>query len=158
MNAKPNKKELPDAENRLDLERQLCFALYSASHAMTRLYRPLLDPLELTYPQYLVMMVLWRRDNVTLSVLGEQLKLDSGTLTPLLKRLESSGMLSRERDPDDERKVRITLTADGVALREQAQKVPGLAAAATGCEIAELDDLTARISMLRDSITRNLES
>ena len=112
----------------------------------------------LTYPQYLVMMVLWRCDDITLSNLGDKLKLDSGTLTPLLKRLESSGMLRRERDANDERKVRVTLTPKGVALREQAQRVPGLAAAATGCEIHELDDLTARITMLRDSITKNLES
>ena len=98
-----------------------------------------------------------RGDDITLSSLGEQLKLDSGTLTPLLKRLEKSGLLRRLRDPEDERKVRVTLTPDGIALREQAQKVPGLAAAATGCEISELDDLTERITMLRDGIVRNLE-
>lgn len=156
MNSEPATIKLPDAENRLNLERQLCFALYSASHAMTRLYRPLLDPMGLTYPQYLVMMVLWRRDDITLTKLGEQLKLDSGTLTPLLKRLEKTGFLQRQRDPNDERKVRVTLTPDGVALREQAQEIPGLAAAATGCEISELDDLTERISILQDSIVKNL--
>lgn len=152
MNAKKSGPDQQEPENRLRLERQLCFALYSASLAMTKLYRPLLDPLELTYPQYLVMMVLWERDDVTLSDLAERLRLDSGTLTPLLKRLEGAGLLHRVRDVKDERKVRVTVTLTGGALRNRAQSVPGLAAAATGCKLSELDGLTWRITKLRDSI------
>lgn len=105
-----------------------------------------------------MMMVLWQQDNLTLSDLGEHLKLDSGTLTPLLKRLEGSGFLRRERDADDERKVRVTLTPEGVSLRNQAQGVPGLAAATTGHELTELDDLTKRVTRLRNSIAENLKS
>ena len=158
MNKKQSAKNSSQSQDRLNLERQLCFALYSASRAMTGIYRPLLEPLDLTYPQYLVMMVLWQQDNLTLSELGEHLKLDSGTLTPLLKRLESTGLLRRERDANDERKVRVSLTPEGVSLRNQAQGVPGLAAATTGHELAELDDLTRRVTKLRNSIAENLES
>src|SRR6187200_246404 len=94
----------------LALDNQLCFALYSSSLAMTKLYKPLLDPLGLTYPQYLVMLVLWEGDGVTVSELGQRLMLDSGTLTPLLKRLESAGVLQRLRDVADERRVLVRLT------------------------------------------------
>ena len=145
-------------KDRLLLERQLCFSLYSASLAMTKLYRPLLDTLGLTYPQYLVMLVLWERDDISLSYLSERLTLDSGTLTPLLKRLEGMGQLRRQRDENDERKIRITLTREGGALRQRAQTVPELAATATGCELGELDALTARITRLRDSITAHAEA
>ncbi|MGB6101852.1 MAG: MarR family transcriptional regulator, partial [Comamonas sp.] len=99
----------------LRLDRQLCFALYSASLAMTRLYKPLLDAIGLTYPQYLAMLVLWERDGLTVSELGERLSLDSGTLTPLLKRMEVAGLLQRERDAQDERCVRVVLTRTGRA-------------------------------------------
>src|SRR3989338_5795761 len=95
------------------LDNQLCFALYSTSLAMTKLYKPLLDELGLTYPQYLAMLVLWEKDGLTVSELGERLFLDSGTLTPLLKRLEVSGLISRIRAVEDERRVHITLTAAG---------------------------------------------
>ena len=104
----------------LRLDNQVCFALYSASLAMTKLYKPLLDRIGLTYPQYLVMLVLWEQDGVTVSELGERLFLDSGTLTPLLKRLEAQGQIARLRDVQEERRVRITLTAEGRALRDQA--------------------------------------
>jgi len=107
---------------RLDL--QLCFALYAASNLMTRLYRPLLDPLGLTYPQYLAMMALWERAPQTVGALGRRLSLDSGTLTPLFKRLEKIGLVARRRDPDDERRVLIDLTEQGEALREKAATVP----------------------------------
>ena len=109
----------------------------------------------LTYPQYLVMMVLWEQDHLSLSVIADRLKLDSGTLTPLLKRLETMGLLKRQRDDNDERKVRVTLTDEGGKLREQAQVVPELAAAATGCALSELDGLTNRITRLRDSIAQH---
>lgn len=111
-----------------------------------------------TYPQYLVMIVLWERDYITLSNLGERLKLDSGTLTPLLKRLEGSGFLHRKSDVNDGRKVRLTLTAKGIMLHREAEQVPALAATATGCDFSELDGLTAQIPRLRDSIVANLVS
>ena len=102
----------------LQIDRQLCFALYSASLAMTKLYKPLLAPLGLTYPQYLVMMALWEGDGLTVSQLGERVALDSGTLTPLLKRLETAGLLQRLRDTADERRVLLRLTAAGRRLRK----------------------------------------
>src|SRR5256885_2518157 len=113
-----------DTPELLRLDNQVCFALYSASLAMTKLYKPLLDGIGLTYPQYLVMLVLWERDGLTVSEIGEQLTLDSGTLTPLLKRLEGANLLERVRDAQDERRVRITLTPQGRALRDAAEKIP----------------------------------
>jgi MarR family transcriptional regulator, organic hydroperoxide resistance regulator len=106
------------------LDDQLCFALYAASRRMTAAYRPLLDALDLTYPQYLVMLVLWERDGLTVRELGERLQLDSGTLTPLLKRLEQAGLLGRRRRQSDEREVEITLTKAGHKLHERAGDVP----------------------------------
>ncbi|MBR7618996.1 MarR family transcriptional regulator [Phenylobacterium sp. 20VBR1] len=108
----------------LRLENQLCFALYAASGLVTRAYRPLLEPLGLTYPQYLAMMALWEKAPRTVSDLGEALGLDSGTLTPLLKRMEAAGLVTRTRDRADERRVQITLTDQGHALQEQAAGVP----------------------------------
>jgi DNA-binding MarR family transcriptional regulator len=115
---------LPDSARLLQLDNQVCFALYSASLAMTKLYKPLLEDIGLTYPQYLVMLVLWEGDQLMVSELGERLYLDSGTLTPLLKRLESAGLLTRLRDAQDERRVRIALTDAGRALRSAAEKSP----------------------------------
>lgn len=106
------------------LEEQLCFALYSASRAVTRAYAPLLSPLGLTYPQYIVMLVLWEKDDLSVSELGERLALDSGTLTPLLKRLEEGGLVQRRRDEQDERVVRLRLTPAGKKLQERARSVP----------------------------------
>jgi DNA-binding MarR family transcriptional regulator len=106
------------------LDEQLCFALYAASRRMTAAYRPLLDALDLTYPQYLVMLVLWEQDGLTVRELGERLQLDSGTLTPLLKRLEQAGLLGRRRRRSDEREVEITLTDAGRTLHERAADVP----------------------------------
>ena len=130
-------------------DRQLCFALYASSLAMTKLYKPLLAPLGLTYPQYLVMQVLWERDGQGVGEIGERLTLDSGTLTPLLKRLEQSGLVLRLRDAGDERRVRIALSASGRALRQQALAVPKAVAAASGCSLAELAELTAQLHALR---------
>jgi MarR family transcriptional regulator, organic hydroperoxide resistance regulator len=135
------------------LDHQLCFALYAASLAMTKLYKPLLDPLGLTYPQYLVMLVLWQGDGLTVSMLGERLALDSGTLTPLLKRLESSGQVQRLRDSADERRVLLQLTPAGRALKARALSVPQTIAAASGCELGELASLTARLQALRRQLT-----
>ncbi len=133
----------------LELDRQLCFALYSASRAMTRAYGSLLADLGLTYPQYLVLLVLWERPEqaVTVGRVGELLHLDSGTLTPLLKRLEGMGHLRRQRDPEDERRVLIELTPDGLALREQAAGVPRALARRIGLSAAGLEQL-------RDELTR----
>jgi len=137
----------------LQLDHQLCFALYSASLAMTKLYKPLLEPLGLTYPQYLAMLALWQDDDLTVSGLGERLQLDSGTLTPLLKRLEAAGFVTRLRDAADERRVRLQLTPAGRALKAGARAVPEAVACASGCRLDELAALTARLRALRDQIT-----
>jgi MarR family transcriptional regulator, organic hydroperoxide resistance regulator len=137
------------ADSWLALDKQLCFALYAASLAVTRQYKPLLEPLGLTYPQYLVMLVLWETDDQTVSALGERLRLDSGTLTPLLKRLEAAGLVQRQRDAADERRVRVELTPAGRTLRGRAESVPHALACATGCDLAEITDLTQRLQALR---------
>ena len=142
----------PSTDEMLRLDNQLCFAVYSASLAMTKLYKPLLDKLHLTYPQYLVMLVLWERDGLMVSELGERLSLDSGTLTPLLKRLEASGLVARIRDVDDERRVRVTLTAAGRKLKARAAGVPGCLMAAAQCSVPELIALTQQIQTLRDRV------
>ncbi|MDF2462842.1 MAG: ohrR [Ramlibacter sp.] len=141
-----------DPDKALLLDNQLCFALYSASLAMTKLYKPLLDELGITYPQYLAMLVLWERDGLMVSELGERLSLDSGTLTPLLKRLEAAGLIARIRDVQDERRVHITLTAAGRKLKARAQKIPGCILAASQCSIPELVQLTRQIRGLRERL------
>ncbi len=143
----------PTTAELLSLDNQLCFALYSASLSMTRLYKPLLDELALTYPQYLVMLALWEADGVTVSDLGTRLSLDSGTLTPLLKRLEATGYLSRMRDVADERRVLIRLTAEGRALRARAVQVPQCLLAASQCSLEELSQLTRQLQALRDRVS-----
>lgn len=134
------------------LDNQLCFALYSTSLAMTKLYKPLLDELGLTYPQYLAMLVLWEKDGLTVSELGERLFLDSGTLTPLLKRLETSGLVSRLRDVEDERRVHISLTAAGRKLKSRAASIPGCILSASQCSIPELVALTQQVQALRQRL------
>ena len=141
-----------DRSEWLKLDHQLCFALYSASLAMTRLYKPLLEPLGLTYPQYLVLLVLWEGDGITVSQLGERLALDSGTLTPLLKRLEAAGLVQRLRDSADERRVLLQLSAAGRALKSRALDVPAAVACAAGCSLDELASLTTRLKSLRDQV------
>lgn len=131
------------------LDHQLCFALHSASLAMTKVYKTQLDKLGLTYPQYLVLLVLWERDGVTVSDIGERLFLDSGTLTPLLKRLEAQGLVDRSRDPDDERRVVIRLTDAGRALKQDAAAIPGCILGATGCSVEDLVRLTGEVKALR---------
>ena len=142
----------PTTADMQQLDNQLCFAVYSTSLAMTRLYKPLLDKLALTYPQYIVMLALWEQDGVMVSTLGERLSLDSGTLTPLLKRLEASGYVARVRDVADERRVRVTLTAAGRKLKARAATVPGCLMAATQCSVSELVALTQQLQTLRDRI------
>jgi len=140
------------ADEALLLDNQLCFALYSASLAMTKLYKPLLDELGLTYPQYLAMLVLWERDGLMVSELGQRLSLDSGTLTPLLKRLEAAGLVSRLRDVADERRVHIHLTAGGRRLKAKAAKVPACVLAASQCSLSELKQLTEQVRTLRERL------
>ncbi|HEY6179021.1 MAG TPA: MarR family transcriptional regulator [Kofleriaceae bacterium] len=134
------------------LDEQLCFALYSASRAVTRAYAPLLEPLGLTYPQYLVLLVLWERDGVPIKQLGARLALDSGTLTPLLKRLAAQGLVQRRRGEDDERVVRIHLTAAGRALRSKARKVPMELACRAGYDLAS-ERAMRDLVRLRDELT-----
>lgn len=141
----------------LALENQFCFALYSASHAMTKTYKPMLDRLGLTYPQYLVMLVLWEQDAILVKDIGARLFLDSGTLTPLLKRLEANGLLSRNRDPHDERQVRIVLTAQGKALRVQAEAIPEQVLCASGQELAALGRMRNELSGVRDDLFKAME-
>lgn len=138
--------------NTLSLDNQLCFALYSASLEMTKLYRPLLEPLNLTYPQYLVMMVLWEKNGIPVKQLGAQLHLDSGTLTPLLKRLEKIEYLTRTRNPNDEREVIVTLTPSGVELEKTARQVPTGVACALGLEFDPFSKLLQQVKDARDRI------
>jgi len=141
------------ADDWLKLDRQLCFALYSSSLAMTKLYKPLLAPLGLTYPQYLVMLALWETEGVSVSALGQRLSLDSGTLTPLLKRLEAVELLQRRRAGDDERRVDIFLTSAGRKLKKQARNIPPELACAAACSIEELSSLTRRLHELRTQLS-----
>jgi DNA-binding MarR family transcriptional regulator len=140
------------ADDALLLDNQLCFALYSASLAMTKLYKPLLEDLGLTYPQYLVMLVLWERDGLMVSELGERLFLDSGTLTPLLKRLEAANLIARIRAVEDERRVHISLTAAGRKLKAKAMKIPGCILSASKCSLPEIIDLTQQVRTLRERV------
>ena len=144
-----NQKPQPAVNPALLLDNQLCFALYSTSLAMTKIYKPLLAPLGLTYPQYLAMLALWERDGVMVSELGDRLYLDSGTLTPLLKRLEASGLIARLRDVADERRVHVTLTAAGRRLKAKAAAVPDCVASAAGCPLSDLASLTQQVQALR---------
>ena len=132
--------------------KRLCFAVYSASHAFTRAYRHFLEPLGLTYPQYLVMMVLWERDDIRVKAIGEKLFLDSGTLTPLLKRLENLGLVKRVRDAEDERQVSILLTAVGRDLQAKAANIPRDLQCMSQLGIEEMDALTQSIAELRDNL------
>lgn len=138
-----------DAKTALLLDQQICFALYSTSLAMTKIYRKVLPELGLTYPQYLVMMVLWEKDALTVSEIGERLFLDSATLTPLLKRIEAIDLIARTRAPKDERQVIVTLTSAGRKLKKQAQNVPASILCATQCEPAELMEIKASLDKLR---------
>jgi len=136
----------------LQLGNQICFAIYSAAHAFNRVYKPLLDRLGLTYPQYLVMLVLWEQDGVTVKEIGQRLHLDSGTLTPLLKRLEAAQLLKRARDTEDERQVLISLTPQGLALKDRARAVPQAILAASACSVGELSAIRNELVALRDRL------
>jgi DNA-binding MarR family transcriptional regulator len=138
----------------LELDRQLCFALYTASRAVVRAYAPLLEDAGLTYPQYVTMLVLWEDADRPRSIgeLGERLQLDSGTLTPLLKRLASMGYLTRSRDAEDERRVLVTLTAEGLALRDRLAAVPESFLACLGMDVADASALRDQLTELAASL------
>jgi DNA-binding MarR family transcriptional regulator len=136
----------------LALDDQLCFALYAASRAVTSAYRPLLDELGLTYPQYLVMLVLWERGSAPVKDLGAALHLDYGTLSPLLKRLEAAGMVRRDRRPDDERSVLVTATEEGLALRARAEQVPVSMVEAFGVTTQQADKLRRVLREIADRV------
>ncbi|MFG1224341.1 MarR family winged helix-turn-helix transcriptional regulator [Xanthobacter wiegelii] len=138
----------------MPVEDMVCFAFYSASHAFTRVYKPLLDDLGLTYPQYLALVSLWTEDDRTVGSLGAALGLESSTLTPLLKRLEALGHLTRSRDPADERVVRVKLTPQGRALQEKARHIPGCILAATGLELADVMRLQREVTALRAALEK----
>ncbi len=138
------------------LGNQLCFAVYSTAHAFNRFYKPMLDRLGLTYPQYLVMLVLWEQDGLPVKEIGERLFLDSGTLTPLLKRLEAAGLVKRTRSSEDERQVIVALTAQGEALKEKARSLPLSILAASDCSVAELSALKKEVEQLRDRLNAAL--
>ncbi|MFI1920393.1 MarR family winged helix-turn-helix transcriptional regulator [Nocardia sp. NPDC020380] len=142
----------------LELENQLCFALYAASRAMTAMYRPKLDALGITYPQYLVLLALWQRDGRTVGDLCAALELDSGTLSPLLKRLEAAGFVERRRSAADERRVEITLTDRGRELRTAACAIPAQSAEITGLELGELAELRETLHRLTAALTTHTPS
>jgi MarR family transcriptional regulator, organic hydroperoxide resistance regulator len=150
--ARKHATELP-----LLLGNQLCFAIYSTAHAFNRVYKPLLKRLGLTYPQYLVMLVLWERDDLPVKDIGERLFLDSGTLTPLLKRLEAAELIKRTRGTEDERQVLIALTPPGQALREKARAVPHAILAASACSLTELSAMKNELIALRDRLNAALD-
>lgn len=137
------------SESSLLLDDQMCFALYAAQRALTNRYRPLLEELDLTYPQYLVMLALWEHGALPIKTLGTLLQLDYGTLTPLLKRLQAHGLIRRERQASDERSVQITLTEQGVELRERARTIPaaiGEAVGLTNWEVGAVKSLLERLT------------
>lgn len=140
-----NSKTKIDKGDPLLLDRQVCFPLYAASNLLTRIYRPVLEPLGLTYSQYLVMLVLWEQSPASVGDLGERLHLDTGTLTPLLKRMELGGFVSRRRDPKDERRVLIEPTPHGHDLREAAVTVPATLSRQLGLGEAEVDELRSAV-------------
>ena len=146
------------APDPLQLDSMLCFAVYAAEHAFTRFYKPRLEALGLTYPQYLVFLVLWEEDALTVKALGERLFLDSGTITPLVKRLEARGLLKRERDDKDERQVRVFLTSEGRALRAKALSVPLAVGSAIGGDKDSSDAMRRELQRLRQQLDAALSS
>lgn len=143
-----------ETKEAIALENQVCFPLYSAANAVVRAYRPLLNALDLTYPQYLVMMVLWEHNGINVKELGAKLYLDSGTLTPLLKRLETKGLVVRTRGLEDERVRMISLSDEGAALKEKALSIPGEMACKVGGDIEELAQLKYLCEKLVKTLNR----
>lgn len=149
---------MPDGSPTPTLDDQLCFALYSTAHAVTRAYKPLLDPFSLTYPQYLVLLVLWERDGMSVKEIGERLFLDSGTLTPLLKRMEAAGYVKRVRDPEDERQLRVNLTAKAQDLRGKSIEIATKLFCAFGRSLPELVGLRQELARLRTQLHQAQET
>lgn len=141
-----------DANPPVPLDDQLCYAIYTAGMAIQRIYKPVLDELGLTYPQYLVLNILWREDGQTVGAIAEKLALESSTLTPLLKRLETAGLLSRTRNPDNERQVFVALTQPGLAIKDRAGCLGDALLTASGHAPGELGSLNAGVRKLRDAI------
>lgn len=141
----------PDAGDLLALDRQVCFALAVASRTVIGLYRPLLEPMGLTHPQYLVMLALWEQEPLRVSELAERLSLEPATLSPLLKRLEAGGLVVRDRDPRDDRALAVSLTPAGRRLRRRAEKIPPAIIARLGMEVSELEDIRDRLTTLIDA-------
>ncbi|HEY9216021.1 MAG TPA: MarR family transcriptional regulator [Ancylobacter sp.] len=148
----------PNDDDPLQLDRQVCFPLYAATNLLQRVYRPVLAPLGLTYSQYLVMLVLWERSPVSVGDLGGRLHLDSGTLTPLLKRMEQAGSISRDRDPEDERRVLISLTPHGRTLRTTALDVPRTLARQLDLDPASIEDLRTSVQAMVRALSRKTAS
>ncbi|MET3857281.1 MarR family transcriptional regulator [Rhizobium sp. OAE497] len=142
--------EIPAEEKKL--ERQLCFAVYSTAHAFTRAYKPILDKVGLTYPQYLAMLVLWEKSELPVKTIGEKLDLDSGTLSPLLKRLEQNGLIKRIRDSRDERQVLVSLTPKGDAMRGEVDTIMGSIGEAIGCTLEEMTEIRKLLEGLRSNL------
>jgi DNA-binding MarR family transcriptional regulator len=140
------------ATKALHLEEQLCFSIYAAGHAFTRFYKPLLEPLGLTYPQYLVLLTLWEEDGLPLGAIGRRLGLDSGTLTPLLRRMEEADFITRRRDTDDERKVLVSLTPRGHRLETKVAAFPDIIGDRAGLSAREFASLRRMLLRLRDGL------
>jgi len=155
MDVTADSTELPEIPgDPLALERQVCFALSIAARSVLSVYRPLLEPMGVTHPQYLVMLALWGQSPLSVKELGEMLQLDAPTLSPLLKRLESAGLLTRTREPTDERQLRIELTEKGRDMRDDALRVPPSVVAKLGMSLAELEDLHRALTGLNDAARR----
>lgn len=145
------------ADKPLTLDDQVCFALYSASLAMTQLYKPMLEPLGLTYTQYLILLILWEKDGIGLKDIGAKLGQKSGALTPVIKRMEADGLVQRVRLADDERALSVRLTQKGHSLQQEAKHIHQCAAEACGLQISELIDLKNKIVSLKKNITQKLK-
>ncbi|MBB3592134.1 DNA-binding MarR family transcriptional regulator [Rhizobium sp. BK529] len=146
--------EIPEEEKRL--EKQLCFAVYATAHAFTRAYKPILDRVGLTYPQYIVMLVLWEKAELPVKTIGEQLDLDSGTLSPLLKRLEQSGLIKRARDSRDERQVIVSLTPKGQAMKGEVNTIMSSIGEAIGCTLEEMGAMRDMLTRLRANLNASV--
>ncbi|MFI7004248.1 MarR family winged helix-turn-helix transcriptional regulator [Nocardia sp. NPDC050175] len=140
----------------LQLDRQVCFALAVANRAVLGVYRPLLEPLGLTHPQYLVMLALWGEAPMSVKAIAEAIQLDSPTLSPLLKRLESAGLITRERDSRDERNLVVNLTQAGVAMRKQAERIPPAVVERLGVTLADLEELREVLTRVNEAARRSL--
>ncbi|WP_051174939.1 MarR family winged helix-turn-helix transcriptional regulator [Nocardia exalbida] len=146
----------PEIDDPLRLDRQVCFALAVANRAVLAVYRPLLEPLGLTHPQYLVMLALWGEAPMSVKAIAEAVQLDSPTLSPLLKRLEAAGLISRERDSRDERNLVVNLTSDGAALRAKAEQIPPAVVRRLGVTMADLEQLRDTLTRVNEAARRSV--